>query len=106
MSGQRGDGQPVPIPDHGRVSGNDWNVRYALNADENGDPRLDFLGESRLTEPLFGQVSHEGSAVALDSFVDHYSYDPEVEGDKAAAEQAMDEHNAAVLQRLRTRRLA
>ena len=97
---------PVPIPDHGHVADDDWNVRYALNADENGDPRLDFFAESRITEPLFGQVSHEGNVVALESFVDHYSYDPEVDGDKAAAEQAMDEHNAAVQRRLTSRRLA
>lgn len=97
---------PLPIPDHGSVSGNDWTVRYALNADENGDPRLDFFAENRFTESVIGQVSHEGEAVALDSYADHYSYDPEVEGDKTSAEQQMNQHNSAVRQLLQTRRLA
>jgi len=103
-----GDGPqlPDPLPDHGSISGGDWSVRFALNTDENGDPRLDFFAENRFFEPLFGQVSHDGHAVTLDSFVQYFSYDPDVDGDKSAAEQRMLDHNQAVERALKSRRLA
>lgn len=97
---------PDPIPDHGSVSDNDWFVRYALNADENGDPRLDFFARNPLTEPLFGQVSHDGTVETLDSYVEHYSYDPAVPGDESAAERRMRDYNEEVGRRLKMRRLA
>ena len=97
---------PDPIPDRGQVFGNDWSVQYALNMDDDGRPRLDFLAQNRVTEPFLGQVSHDGTAVALDSFKQHLSYDPDVEGDKLAAEHKMREHNSSLEQQLKQRRLA
>lgn len=97
---------PDPIPDHGYISDDDWSIRYALNTDESGNPRLDFLAENRFSDPLIGQVSHDGEAVVVESVRQSYSYDPEVEGDKDAAEQALFDHHRAVEQLLQARRLA
>ena len=97
---------PDPIPDHGNVSSNDWTVRYALNTDDSGGPRLDFFAENRFVDPLLAEVFHDGRTVVLDSLVQHYSFDPKVEGDGTAAEQRMLDQNREFVRRLKMRRLA
>jgi hypothetical protein len=72
-----------------------------VNTDEKGSPVLDLFADHRLTEPVFGHISSDGSVELLDSFRSHFSFDPAIEGDEEAARARVQAHNNRVSEELR-----
>jgi hypothetical protein len=90
---------PEPIPAGGVVSGNDWTVRFALNADDDGGHGLDFYAENPYTSDVHGRIDADGSVTLFDVMESEFSYDPEVE-DRDEAEARQRAHNARVTNEL------
>jgi hypothetical protein len=96
---------PDPVPPKGAVTGGGWTVRFVLGADKQGAPVLNFLAEYRMMPPVHGCITADGSAAILDSFQDHFVFDPAVDGDEAAARRRMEAHNRRVARELRRKGL-
>jgi hypothetical protein len=96
---------PDPVPPKGAVAGGGWTVRYVVGADAQGRPALDFLAEHRLSTPVHGRIAADGTAETLDSFRDHYVFNPAIDADEDAARARMEAHNRRVARELKRKGL-
>ena len=96
---------PDPIPARGAVSDNHWTVRFALNADEDGELGLDFYADNPYTSSIHGRIADDGAVTMFDVMESQFSYDPEIEGDREAAEQRLQRRNEQVADELRRKGL-
>jgi hypothetical protein len=96
---------PEPIPAQGQLQQNGWFIRYVLTQDEQLESCLDFYADHPQTNPRHVRILHTGEVIALESFWDSFSFDPEIEGAKEAAWQEFREHNERVSAELRRKGL-
>ncbi len=96
---------PDPIPAKGHLSINDWFITYIVTQDEQQKPCLDFYAQHPQTNARHVRILSTGEVIALESFLDSYSYDPNIEGDKEAALQRFRAHNERVGEELRRKGL-
>lgn len=87
---------PDPIPPRGNISHSGWSIIYIFTQDEQGKPCLDFWAEHRMTSPRHVRIDSEGNIIGLDSFLESYSYDPEVDKSEEDARKRFEEHNRKV----------
>jgi len=96
---------PDPVPARGHIGKAGWAITYVLLQDEQGRPYLEFTASHRLTNPRHVSILHNGEEIALSSFQEDYTYDPDVPGDEEAAQARMTAHNEAVAEDLRKKGL-
>jgi len=96
---------PEPIPSQGQLSINDWFIRYVLTQDEQQASCLDFYAHHPQTNPRHVRILRNGEVIALESFLDGFSFDPNIEGDKEAALKKFRKHNERVGEELRKKGL-
>lgn len=85
---------PDPITARGTVSGGGWTITYVTGL--GGQAGVDVLAQSPLSSPIHAHIAADGTAQVLDSFEYEYGYDPEVPGDREAAQERMEAHNRRV----------
>lgn len=99
---------PDPIPGKGAIDSLDtgWTVRFVLCHDEQGFPFLDFAADHRMTNPRHHRINHEGIVSFLEMFREHYSFDPNVPGDREKKQAEYFSFNRRVYEILREKGLA
>ena len=88
---------PDPVPARGYILEQDWSITYVVLPDEQGQPSLEFVAENRFTNPRHIRILSSGETIPLDAIRDSFTYDPDVPGDREAAEARMIAHNEAVM---------
>ena len=96
---------PEPIPAKGQLQQNGWFIKYVVTQDERQEPCLDFYADHPQTNPRHVRILHTGEVMALEGFLEGYSFDPNIEGDKEAALQRFRAHNERVGEELRRKGL-
>jgi hypothetical protein len=66
---------------------------------------LDFVSDYGMMPPMHGRITADGSAAVVDSFRDHFVFDPAVDGDETAARRRMEAHNRRVSRELKRKGL-
>ena len=95
---------PKNVPDKGSIAEAGWTITYVLN-EVDGQPCLDFLAEHRMTNLRHIRILSNGEAVAFDTFMEAYGFDPEIDADEDAAKRRYEEHNRRVGDELRAKGL-
>lgn len=94
---------PDPILPQGNIQQAGWTIKYILNEDDQGQPCLDFFAEHRMTNPRHVRIDSNGNIMALDSFLESFTYDSEVEGDEEKARKRFEEHNLRIAEILKAK---
>lgn len=96
---------PAKLEEKGSLSQHGWTITYVLTTDAEGQPMLDFLAEHRMTNMRHVRIYHDGAVHALESIQETYSYNPDIPGDEARAEEEFQAHNKRVAETLRAKGL-
>jgi hypothetical protein len=96
---------PDPVPARGQLRQAGWSIIYVVISDENGQPCLEFTASNRFTNAQHMRILNSGEIVPLPSWQADFSFDPNVPGDREAAEARMNAHNAAVMADLQSKGL-
>lgn len=92
---------PDPLPPKGYLSEGRWSVQYVLAEDEAHQVFLEFITSNPMTNSQHMRILQDGLILDLEYFWDSVSYDPQIPGDKEAAERRYREHNEVVAESLR-----
>jgi hypothetical protein len=91
---QLSDGHPPPS----------WYVQYRVDADNDGQPFLEFYATSRMTNDRHARISADGRGEHLEAVSEMYAYDPEAPAEvQAAAREEFDKRNREITEILRAR---
>jgi hypothetical protein len=91
---QPGDRSPPPS----------WNVQYRVDADEDGQPVLEFYAISRWTNDRHARICADGRGEHLEAVDDVYSWDPNAPAEERdAALEEFRQRDRALKERLRAR---
>jgi hypothetical protein len=96
---------PEPIPTRGEIRQGSWSIVYVVIPDEHGQPCLEFVANNRFTNSQHMRILNSGDIVPLPSWQEDFSFDPNVPGDREAAEARMNAHNEAVTADLQSKGL-
>lgn len=91
---------PDPVPERGEIAQGGWIIKYILVPDEQGQPCLEFVANHRMTNQRHERILSSGERVSLPEFQEGYGYDPNIPGDREAAEARMRAHNQALMEDL------
>jgi hypothetical protein len=96
---------PDPVPDHGHLREAGWSITYVITPDDHAQPCLEFVANNRFTNSRHVRILNSGEMIPLPSLQDDFSFDPNVPGDREAAEARMNAHNEAVIADLKSKGL-
>jgi hypothetical protein len=88
---------PDPVPAQGYIWEKEWSITYVVIPDEHGQPCLEFVANNRFTNSRHIRILSTGETIPLDTIEDSFTYNPDVPGDREAAEARMLAHNEAVM---------
>lgn len=96
---------PDPLPERGELLQAGWSISYVRLTDEQGQPCVEFLANHRFTNAQHIRILSSGQVVPLAAWQDDVIFDPNVPGDREAAEARLQAHNDAVTADLKSKGL-
>jgi hypothetical protein len=81
-----------------------WYVQYRVDADDDGQPCLEFYATSRMTNDRHARIAADGRGEHLEAPLDVYSHDPNAPAEvRATAREEFERRNREITDRLRAR---
>lgn len=81
-----------------------WRVQYRVDADDDGQPCLEFYATSRMTNDRHARIAADGHGEHLEAIDEVFGFDPSDPDEvRAAARAKFDRRNGEIADRLRAR---